>query len=981
MHFGEQFEAAIHAPWASRYVRYAALRDVLRTHDGQHGRCLHRRRSQYRRPVPADDEEYVRAYADSFARKLDRDVENVDIFALHVTGLIASEITETAERAFHIGGTFTGKRIEKLTVDDAEDIRELLDDFLKIGNDLVLLVDYLYWNLRAVNRLKEKVSRATRRAGPHHSYALQRHPHAVQSMDSIDSIDWRSIAPPTGESQQETQQSITELSTGASLASTIGSLDGTTALVRRGEEHAGTTSSARQRSESNSHHFQQPDLGRDSASRTVALRAARLHLSSLCRCHHLHTIEGLVATIARWLDRLVLAEETAVFHGAMTPLSQEQTDGGDSGSHRERRIVDSESIESHHGGPYSNLEHNTMFHRVEAGSTSRSQVDRLLRKLVLHMSTLKGSGSYFQKTLAVQAGIFCKPDEVHDDAFYDDEQRRLAIPSINFVLNSTLALVYMLSYYCILPTAGTYATNLGSSRAVSGVLIGIAPLAGILSNVFFSRLSPQGFKKPLMLTSFTCLLGNLVYALAWTFRSLSIAVIGRFFIGFGGARAVNRRFIADYAPRSQRVQRSAEFVTYSAIGMAGGPALSSVIDAIPSRRVTGVMFNSATNPPWTMVILWAIYLMAMCVFFTDPGDSRAARDQHPDGGENGRKTNPENNMEEIDVQNRPATSDPSTPLLENSASDDSNYGSVRQNPVSGDLRRAWQLLSKNRSVLFCLWLYFLVQFMRELLLSSAALFLPYRFGWSEGAVGIFIAVLGCLMFPANAFVSRLADSFDDHKQLVHSLATVTAGCMVIFPLLSHVALFQYMIAGIVLSVAANVGESVLMAILARIMPHELARGAFDSGLLISEAGMLGRAAGNMAVSLAGSGKHGDMWLMWRAFVPAVIFSAVSLRAALSLQEDFADDGDSSASETEDEESHCKRVIVLNNDDDDDDDDNEDDDDDEDEENDFDCNDEDDTDAEIEDLKEDDSDNEEDRLSADCNDNARSDDATSKNNRE
>ena len=47
-------------------------------------------------------------------------------------------------------------------------------------------------------------------------------------------------------------------------------------------------------------------------------------------------------------------------------------------------------------------------------------------------------------------------------------------------------------------------------------------------------------------------------------------MIGRFFNGFGSARSINRRFIADTFSRSERTAASAAFVTAGALGMAVG---------------------------------------------------------------------------------------------------------------------------------------------------------------------------------------------------------------------------------------------------------------------------------------------------------------------------------------------------------------------------------------------------------------------------
>jgi len=56
-----------------------------------------------------------------------------------------------------------------------------------------------------------------------------------------------------------------------------------------------------------------------------------------------------------------------------------------------------------------------------------------------------------------------------------------------------------------------------------------------------------------------------------------MVMVGRLLNGFGSARSINRRYIADTFPPRQRTAESANFVTAGALGMAAGPALASLL--------------------------------------------------------------------------------------------------------------------------------------------------------------------------------------------------------------------------------------------------------------------------------------------------------------------------------------------------------------------------------------------------------------------
>jgi len=72
------------------------------------------------------------------------------------------------------------------------------------------------------------------------------------------------------------------------------------------------------------------------------------------------------------------------------------------------------------------------------------------------------------------------------------------------------------------------------------------------------------------------------------------------------------------------------------------------------------------------------------------------------------------------------------------------------------------------------------------------------------------------------------------------------------------------------------GPPVLMSILARLMPKHLAKGTFNSGLLSTECGMSGRAAGSIGVTL--SSLAGMDNLLRLAFIPVTLVGGLVLVA-------------------------------------------------------------------------------------------------------
>lgn len=57
-----------------------------------------------------------------------------------------------------------------------------------------------------------------------------------------------------------------------------------------------------------------------------------------------------------------------------------------------------------------------------------------------------------------------------------------------------------------------------------------------------------------MASALLCCAGNLVYALALPSGSLAMLLAGRVLVGMGGARVVNRRYIADHVDLEYRTE-------------------------------------------------------------------------------------------------------------------------------------------------------------------------------------------------------------------------------------------------------------------------------------------------------------------------------------------------------------------------------------------------------------------------------------------
>lgn len=81
----------------------------------------------------------------------------------------------------------------------------------------------------------------------------------------------------------------------------------------------------------------------------------------------------------------------------------------------------------------------------------------------------------------------------------------------------------------------------------------------------YSIWTNHSFRQPLLFAAVVCLLGNLLYTVAYDLNSLPLVIVGRLLTGAGAARALNRRYIADFVSHEKRTRASIGFVAASTL--------------------------------------------------------------------------------------------------------------------------------------------------------------------------------------------------------------------------------------------------------------------------------------------------------------------------------------------------------------------------------------------------------------------------------
>ena len=496
--------------------------------------------------------------------------------------------------------------------------------------------------------------------------------------------------------------------------------------------------------------------------------------------------------------------------------------------------------------------------------SARRDLDAVLLKVESARKRLNASSNTFQDMLAAQ--IMVEPDmEGEDDEEEDEEeerQKRVDDKWFSHLLNLGSTFFYMTNYYVVAPTSGDYAKMLGGDEALAGIIIGMTPIAALVSTVLYSWWTSHSYKAALLFASTCSLVGNLCYALALPCNSLAMVMIGRLLNGFGSARSINRRYIADTFPPRERTVASAHFVTAGALGMAAGPALASVlhigshkinttnddgvdtmtvIDAPLSSPSFNVWWTPENSPGWFMFIVWATFWILLWFYFEDP----------PKHGNQSTSKQATKTLELTkDAHN---TNGEKQALLKSKVSDGDEADEVNHEDFMEDSDQEDEEvpLWRNIPVMTTFAIYFVLKLVLECLLSSTSTLTHYYFGWDSSISGIYLTILGLLMLPANLGIAMLARNHDDRQLIVFCEVLMLVGCCGIIRYSSEASYspIQYVLFSIIIFLSTNALEGPNMSLLSQTIPKSWSRGIFNVGLLATEAGTLGRAISDVLLSL------------------------------------------------------------------------------------------------------------------------------------
>ncbi|RPD58212.1 MFS general substrate transporter [Lentinus tigrinus ALCF2SS1-7] len=174
-----------------------------------------------------------------------------------------------------------------------------------------------------------------------------------------------------------------------------------------------------------------------------------------------------------------------------------------------------------------------------------------------------------------------------------------------------------LTFFIIVSSSNDYAQHLGGTSTFSGLVIGIPTAVSGLTLIPMMRFDQGVYWRPLHFACASMVLGNVLYGLAYRANWLYLILMGRMVSGFGFTLWMYiKRYCSD--PRIVGIRRRTTLAGWQVLGQGIGFSLGPFVGGLLYKiGFNNSVFNGYTSPAWIMAALWAVFWVAVAVFFED----------------------------------------------------------------------------------------------------------------------------------------------------------------------------------------------------------------------------------------------------------------------------------------------------------------------------------------------------------------------------
>jgi MFS family permease len=177
-----------------------------------------------------------------------------------------------------------------------------------------------------------------------------------------------------------------------------------------------------------------------------------------------------------------------------------------------------------------------------------------------------------------------------------------------------------------------------------------------------------------------------------------------------------------------------------------------------------------------------------------------------------------------------------------------------------------------------LWALFFPKMLQECMIISASVVTKEEFDWDGKSTAIFIAIVTLVVCPVHFVIGATSKYIEDRKFMIVALSLCLFGSFILIDF-DDLNIVQYTIGAFFLNLATNLSDGVSTSLTSKVLPPRINRGTFNSGLLSTTAGSVGRAMADIVVGLASNLDEDEVENT--LFIPLSIVCGLSLVFSLS----------------------------------------------------------------------------------------------------
>lgn len=375
--------------------------------------------------------------------------------------------------------------------------------------------------------------------------------------------------------------------------------------------------------------------------------------------------------------------------------------------------------------------------------------------------------------------------------------------------------IHLTNFYILTLTAKDFSLYVGMDEGFSGILSAANWASAVVFTFVYSYWSNYQYKLPTFICALFVVLGDLTYFLAYPLKSPILLLAGRLLIGVGGARVINRRYIATYVKPRARTAWNSAYVAGSIIGRGLGPFISSWLLTV-DFHIYGIHINSFTSAPLLMALVWSFYSLAVLVLFKEPEIKKK--------GEN----------KEIDDKK-----------------------------------------SNLRPLFIVLVALIVPKIVHEAYVTSIPLVAGNWFGWSDAFIGYFIAAMSLGIAPVHILIAYTSRYIEDRQFIFVALGFTFLGSLLLidFGVESEI---QYIAGTVLMFIGMNMDDGVTASLLSKVLPSHIAEGIFNAGLIVTFAGSSARGFGGFSIAISSWIDSSSQNMENHLFIPLTLVSILAL---------------------------------------------------------------------------------------------------------